>query len=130
MTFPLEIRRIAANEVAMVLSDWKKDIDDGRRETYGPLSGLVDRDFWSITNYVIDKITFPTSTIYIGVHPDAPDTPVCWAAVRDSKLLHVRARRRVLKDPELAVVVQKELLSRLPEPAEQVRLNLFMELRR
>lgn len=136
MSFPLLIRKMAPSETAMVLSNWKHAIRERRHEHYGPHHALVDRDFWCLANYVIDRITFPSCQVFVGCHEKEPETPCCWIAVRGSgedgcEILEMYARRIVRDDPELAASLERELRSRLPyKRVEQRNLNLFLELQR
>lgn len=130
MGLPLVVRAMSASETSFVLSTWKKELRD-HRGSFGWGKGLEERDFWALVNYVIDKITMPSCSVFVGCHEAEEDTPVCWVAVRKSEVLFSYARRSVLKNPELAASLERELLARLPWPAAKVKtFNPFLELRR
>lgn len=136
MAFPLLVRKMVPAEVPMVLSNWKHTLNVKRRDFYGPHHALIERDFWHLANYVIEKITLPSAEVFIGCHESEPDTPCCWIAVRSigedaCEVLESYARQIVSKDPELAANLERELRSRLPYKRVETRnLNLFLELKR
>ena len=120
----------------MVLSNWKNTLNAKRKEHYGPHHALVERDFWFLANYVIERITLPSVEVFVGCHENEPETPCCWIAVRrtseDScEVLETYARQIIGRDPELAASLERELRSRLPYKRMEARaLNMFLELKR
>lgn len=131
MTLPLLVREMAPSELPMVLSNWKKELRHERhRRGWG--RGLEERDFWCLVNHVIDRITLPSSSIFVGCHEDEPETPCCWAARRGEEILFLYARQSVGHDAELAATLERSLLSHpLLAGSERIRaFNPFLELRR
>lgn len=125
MTLPLLIREMLPEEKPMVLSDWKKDL----KEADPPWGKNIPwEEWWALINHVVDRITLPSATVLMACHRNEPSVPLCWVAVRDGLFLHMHARTSIREDPELAVHLEKALLSHAqgrPEP-----YNPFMELKR
>lgn len=127
MTFPLLVRPVIPAERNMVLADWKRDLWDGQKKS----GRLTAGEFWCLADHVIDRITFPSSEVFVGCHESEPSVPLCWAALRGPDLIHLHARGAIFNDPEVAAAVERELRSRLPRPVTHVgHLDLFQELRR
>ena len=129
---PLElvVRPMQPEELVMVLSDWKREIVDMRRY-HAWSTGVLRPDLWNLVNYVLDHITVPSSKIMMGCHPKSLEVPMCWAAVRDDKVLTTYVRRRVREDVELGYSLERSFLDLLA-PAERLGepFNPFKELNR
>ena len=128
------------SESAMVLSNWKKELWEQRRER-GWSRGLEERDYWALVNHVLDKITLPACDVVMGCHFSDPETPMCWVAFRRVPGLHIReivylyARKSVRQDPALAAGLERQLLFEIEHTdilfaAERRPFNPFLELRR
>ena len=135
--YGLTVRTMQERELPMVLSNWKKELLEVQR---GWKRSLEDRDFWCLVNHTIDRITLPSCTVYVGCHEAAPETPMCWVAVRRVKglqiyeIVYLYARKSVRRDPELAASLERALLSTVehyvPLAVERRPFNPFLELRR
>ncbi len=113
----------------MVLSDWKRDLFEIRREF--PWSVGRKTDLWCLLNFVIDNITLPSCTIIVGGHPDSMEVPMCWAATRDQSIIMMYARPSVREDRELAFNLEKAFLHELaPAVDQREHFNPFQELKR
>ncbi len=134
----LFVRKMATTETKMVLANWKGSMVEAFRRS--PVRKLREWEFWALANHVIDKITLPSCTVFVGCAPAELLTPLCWAAVRkrkngeDYEVVYLYARNRVKADDALAASVQRELLANvskaLPITGEPVTFNLFKELAR
>lgn len=133
------VRRMLDSEAAMVLSNWKRELNELRNQRkWG--RGLTDRDYWCLVNHVIDRITLPSCDVWVGIHVSDPETPVCWVAVRKIpalqmyELVYLYARRSLQEDPELAAMLEKMLLHEVNAvhtlAVERRPYNPFLELRR
>jgi hypothetical protein len=116
MTLPIVIRPMREHERAMVLSDWKRDLAKPHGRVWG--KGLTTKEFWAIVDHVIERVTLPSSEVWVGCHQDDPSTPCCWAATRLSVpglvVLHAFVRRSMEReDPELAKAIKSEFFYRL-----------------
>ncbi len=119
------------NELSMVLANWKAEMFDDKRRGDGDKvwARLRDGDLWRLLNYVLDRITIPSSQIWIGVHMDRHETPMCWAATRNGELLYSYYRKGLDKDPELRRMLEETFLTVLPVVAIKSRdFNPFREL--
>lgn len=126
-------------EISMVLSNWKKELLEQRR-AHGWSRGLEERDYWALVNHVLDRITLPLCTVFVGHHVNDEETPMCWVAVRringlqTHEVVYLYARKSVREDPELAASLERALLyevSRVRPLADERRpFNPFLELRR
>lgn len=115
----------------MVLANWKSELLDRMQRDRTDWGVWKKRDFFRLVNFVVDRISVPTSRIFIGVHPDSVDTPMCWAATRDGELVFSYVRPRAAKDRELSRAMLDTFLVALPTVAVHVRdYNPFMELER
>lgn len=134
MSLALFVRPMAAHETAMVLAMWKADLrfqDKSDKRSWG--NRLRNGEFWALVNHVVDRITLPSAAVYVGCHPDEPETPVCWAAVRENEVLHLYARESVRKDPELAAAMQRaflEIIESRVGPVSRATYDPFKELQR
>jgi hypothetical protein len=89
-----------------------------------------DRDFWSLVNHVIDRITLPSAKVFVGMYP-GHEVPLCWAVTRDGELLYTYVRKGIVNDAALAGELLKMFLGGLPVVAIKVRdFNPFRELER
>lgn len=112
----------------MVLKDWKLDINDTRPE-WG--RGLTGPDYWSLLNYVMDEVTFPSCAIKMGCHEDEPLVPLCWGASRDGRLMHLRARESLRAQPDLAAELQRLLMGGMSLSSADIEpWNPFAEMKR
>lgn len=136
---PLFVRKMATSETSMVMTNWKRSLLEKMRKERRWGHGMREWEFWALANHVIDKISFPSCTIYVGCHPNEPAVPICWAAVRKREgagyeVAYLYARDRVLDDAELAAGVQTELLSEvrrlLPVIGPPIAFDLYKELTR
>lgn len=100
------IRKARPDETSMVLSDWKKDLHD-RKPTWG--RALFGPEWWSLVNYVLDVLTYPTCEVFVVCHPEEPDVPLAWAATRAGGFLHMHAKGAVQSDPEIAARLEMAL---------------------
>ncbi len=94
---------------------------------------MSNEEFWTLLDYALTRITLPTSTIYVGCHPDDADTPSCWAAVRENKILHLYARESVRSVPELAALMERTFLQDIEARVghlTRTSYNPFKELQR
>lgn len=134
------VRAASASEVGMVRANWKHELNAQRPERKWS-RGLTDRDFWCLVNHALDRITLPECELYVGFHATDPEaTPLCWVAVRRIpalltwEVVYLYARASVRADPELAVTLERELLSRVhaihPLATERRPFNPFLELRK
>jgi hypothetical protein len=132
---PLEVRLMEPSELVMVLANWKAELFDMRekRDEHGRCPHSWGRlragDFWRLVNFVLEKITLPSCEVYVGVHRDNTETPMCWAAVRHGELLFTYYRKGLNEDPELRGMLEELFLTVLPVVAIHVRdFNPFREL--
>lgn len=139
MSLPLIVRPMALAERNMVLSNWKEELREERLERrWG--RGLTDRDYWCLINHVLDKITLPSCEVFVGVHVDTPETPVCWVSVRGIaglstyEVVYLYGRLQLRDDLELAASVERTLLYEVQRTHvlvnERRPFNPFLELRR
>jgi hypothetical protein len=132
-------RSMLDSERGMVLANWKHELAAQRLDRKWS-RGLTERDFWCLVNHAVDRITLPSCEVFVGVHANDPETPVCWAAVRripvllQHEIVFSYARESVRNDPELAVTLERALLSEIqqhrPLAVERRAYNPFLELRR
>lgn len=156
---PLVIRAMAPHELVMVLANWKSDIERRYVEcfrhrfelppdkcTHAECShptktealaqwglGMNRDEFWALVNHAVERISLPSSVVYIGCHPGEDQTPLCWASVREGQILHLYARKSIREEPELAATMEREFLSMIEErigPTVRAHYNPFQELRR
>lgn len=139
MTLDLLVRPMTADEVPMVLSNWKRELGE-YRHIYRWSSGLKPDDFWSLLNFVIDRLTLPSCVVFMGCHPSEPKVPINWVAIRkrpglsnyDVVYQYVRLGPR--EDPELAQSLYDSLIEKLcaTHTLEKKKrpFNPFNELRR
>ncbi len=139
LSIGLLVRRMAASEKAMVLSNWKKELlEESARRGWG--RGLEVRDYWCLANHVLDRITLPSCEIWVGCHESELETPVCWVAIRKIaglsvfEVVYLYARQSVRELPELAAGLELALLHEVeitrPLARERRSFNPFLELRR
>ena len=121
----LLLRSQAPEERAMVLSAWKRDL----WEREGPRSPMRPVDWWALTNYVVDEITYPTVSVHMACYQGEPRTPLCWIVVRDGLAMHLYAKQSVMKEPELAAYIEREL-RKAYAPCGDGSFDPFEELRR
>jgi len=128
--FPLVVRGPTPDEIPMVLANWKQELLQERlRRGWG--KGLREQDYWRLVNHVIDRITLPQSSVYIGAHPDNAGTPLMWMAVRDGVMLYSYARRSITSDRPLAEKMESAMLAQLPVVAIRIHdFDPFRELER
>jgi hypothetical protein len=126
VTLPILIRDLAPSERAMVLSDWKLDIRD-ERPSWGV--HMLPKEWWALVNYVVDRITYPSSTVVVACHRDEPMVPLAWLAHRSSQIIGLSCRAAIRKDPELAARIQTELLGHIGF-STFTPFNPFEELKR
>ena len=128
MSLPLLVRPLDASEKNLVLAAWKKWLNTERfRTEWG--RGLDGRSFWLLVNHVIDRITLPSSSVFVGCTETEPKTPLCWLVAREAKVLYVDARHEVLKDRVLSAALERELRART-QFMGPVTFNPFQELSR
>lgn len=136
----LKVRAMHESETAMVLSNWKKELFEHRRER-GWSRNIEERDYWCLVNHVVDRITLPSCLVFIGCHTIDLETPICWVAARriqglqTHEVVYLYARKSVREDPELAASLERVLLhevdvSGYPLAVERRPYNPFLELRR
>ncbi len=134
MSLPLLVRTMQAGEIPMVLANWKANIrlqDKNDRRTWG--RGLTPSEFWTLVDYAMTRITLPSSVVFVGCHESEPDTPLCWAAVRENRMLHIYARESVRSDPEFAAEMERAFVNSIEERVgrvERAGYNPFEELQR
>lgn len=115
----------------MVLANWKSELLDMMQRDRTEWGVWRRRDFYRLVNFAIDHISLPTCRIFVGVHPDREDTPMCWVATRDGELVFSYVPPRIAKDKELSRVMLRDFLMALPTVAVHVReYNPFLELER
>jgi hypothetical protein len=117
-------------ELVMVLANWKAELYEQKStDREAAWARLRNGDFWRLVNYVLDTITMPSCVVYVGVHAWNPETPMCWAAVRNGELLFTYYRKGLDKDAELLGMLQDVFLTILPVVAIKFRdFNPFREL--
>lgn len=153
MSLPLIVRPMRASETNIVLSAWKNQLYDlvfdprshtARRSAPAWGKGLRIDHFWTLINYVIDKITLPSCLVFVGCHEDEVSTPICWVVVRSiggvsmeeslCEVLYSDASLRILKDPALAATLERELLSNVARShisvASRRPFDPFVEMKR
>jgi len=124
----LIFRPMLADERNMVLSDWKKDLWDARCSW---ARGLLAEEWWALMNHVVDDIVLPKCDVLVGTHAETPDVALLWAATREGRVLHKRARFSIQKEPQLAAALERHLHIRLAiDDFSVAELNPFAELRR
>lgn len=116
----------------MVLSDWKKSLWDSRPD-WG--RGIHSDEWWALVNYVIDRITLPSSRVFMACHPSEPVVPLGWIAVREDFCLASHSRKSVNDEPELAAHLERSLWEHaLPSSVfgigRRAHFNPFTELKR
>jgi len=139
MSLPILVRKMLASESAMVLSNWKNQLNSERTE-HGWSNGLNRDCFWDLVNHVVDKISLPTSEVFVACYESEPATPLCWVAVRKIPglstydVVYLYARYEIRRDPVLAVTLERELLSEVqkqrPLASQRRPFSPFKELRR
>lgn len=122
---PVLRREMLSSERAMVLADWKKDLWD-ERPSWG--AGLQSPEWWALVNHVIDTITLPSCTVWMICHREDELVPLCWAAVRNGKFVHMHASIGVRRDPELGAWLERLLVDETM--AGYAHFNPFLEMRR
>jgi hypothetical protein len=124
---PVFVREMLPEEQAMVCSDWKKDLRDE-----GPAWGkaLHGDEWWALVNFVINRVTVPTSVVLMVCHTNEPSVPLAWLATRDRLILHTYARVSVREDPELAAFLERTLREHSGAHTDALDFNPFLELKR
>jgi hypothetical protein len=134
----LVVRPIRAGEINLVLAAWKNQLFHTRDRARWSLKLPIDY-FWMLINHVIDKITIPSSLVFVGCHESELETPICWAVVRridrgTYEVLYTDARESIHDSPQLSATLERELLSQIHAKrplAQNCRTyNPFLELKR
>lgn len=126
MSLPLLIRPMLPAERNMILKAWKQDLWDAR-PSWG--RGLHSEEWWTLVNYTVDEVTFPSAQSLVVCHEHEPMVPLCWAVTREGRFLHMHAVAAVHAEPELAARLEQILHERQPVRVA-VDFNPFHELER
>lgn len=114
MSLALHVRKLAVHELTFVRATWKNDLGSGPGRDWA--AGLSSERFWLLVNHVIDKVTLPSCEVFVGCHPDSPDTPLCWVAIRRIEglstyaVVYLYARQRFMRHPDVAASMQSMLI--------------------
>lgn len=127
---PLLVRKLEPHEHGFVVATWKRDLEE-QSERAPWRRGMTNINFWRLVNHAVDKVSIPSSSIFVGCHPEATDTPLCWIAVRKFaglstyETVYLYVRGRVRKDPELAANLQH----RFVHEVGRIIGNVVLEMR-